>query len=234
MPPRTAQSILSLQSVTLVERQHSTRPTCLDLELPRSTLAMIQVDDDADAATLVDICLGLATPAGGQVGFLGVDWQALSPHERLARRRNIGTVVQVHVWPSHLTVLESVLLAHLHHFSRPHEEVIADATALARLFGLPGLPTGRRDTTPARALARAACVRGFLGAPDLVVVQDQTIEATADLAVPMAQAIAAAKDRGATVLWITESSSAQATRFVQPDQNLRLGDSGLMRVRRSQ
>jgi phospholipid/cholesterol/gamma-HCH transport system ATP-binding protein len=234
MPTRASQSILSLHGVALAERQHSTRPTCLDLELPRGSLAMIQVDDDADAASLVDICLGLATPAGGQVGFLGVDWQALSPHERLARRRNIGTVVQVHVWPSHLTVLESVLLAHRYHFDEPPEEVVAEATALARLFGLPGLPTGRRDTTPARALARAACVRGFLGAPDLVVVQDQAIEATADLAVPMAQAIAGTRDRGATVLWVTESLSAQATRFVQPDQIFRLGDSGLIRVRRSQ
>ncbi len=133
-----------------------------------------------------------------------------------------------------MTVLEAVLLAHLHHFDRPQEEVIADATALARLFGLPGLPTERRDATSARALARAACVRGFLGAPDLVVVQDSTIEATADLAIPMAQAIAGTKDRGATVLWITESLSAQATRFVQPDQILRLGDSGLIRVRRPQ
>lgn len=195
---------------------------------------MIQVDDDADAATLVDICIGLATPAAGQASFLGIDWQARRPHERLTRRRNIGTVVQAQVWPSHMTVLESVLLAHLYHFDRPRDEVVADATALARLFGLPGLPTGRRDTTPARALMRAACVRGFLGAPDLVVVQDQTIETTADLAVPMAQAIAEAKDRGATVLWVTESLSAEATRFVQPDQILRLGDSGLIRVRRLQ
>lgn len=234
MPPRTAQSILSLQGVTLAERQHSTRPACLDLELPRGTLTMIQVDDDTDAATLVDTCIGLTTPADGRVGFLGVDWQTLNPHERMARRRSIGTVVQMHVWPSHMTVLESVLLAHLYHFDRPQEEVIANATALARLFGLPGLPTGRRETTPARTLARAACVRGFLGAPDLVVVQDQTIEATADLAVPMAQAIAGAKDRGATVLWITESLVAQAARFVQPDQVLRLGDAGLMRVRRPQ
>lgn len=195
---------------------------------------MVEVDDDADATSLVDICVGLATPVEGQVSFLGVDWQASSPHERLARRRNIGTIVQAHVWPSHMTVLESVLLAHLYHFERPRDEVMADATALARLFGLPGLPAGRRDATPARALVRAACVRGFLGAPDLVVVQDQALEATADLAVPMAQAIAAAKDRGATVLWLTENLSAQAARFVQPDQVFRLGDSGLMRVRRLQ
>jgi len=224
--------VLSLQGVTLAEHRFSTKPTRLDLELPRGTMALVQVDDEIDASILVDLCIGLVDPADGRVRFLGVDWQARNPRDRLARRRRIGTVVQSHVWPSHMTVLESVLVARFYHFDRPRDEVIADATALARLFGLPGLPAGRRETTSSRALVRAACVRGFLGAPDLIVVQDQTLEATAELAVPMAQAIAEAQDRGGTVLWITESLAAEAARFVQADQVFRLGDQGLVRVRR--
>ena len=50
---------------------------------------------------------------------------------------------------------------------------------------------------------------------------------------PMAQAISAACDRGATVLWITASLATQAAQFVQPNQAFRLGDHGLVRVRRS-
>ena len=229
---RVARSVLSLQGVTLAERQHSTKTTRLDLELPRGSVALVQVDDDVDAASLVDVCIGLANPADGRVRFLGIDWQARNPRERLARRRRIGTVVQTHVWPSHMTVFESVLIARFYHFDRPREEVISDATTMARLFGLPGLPAGRRETTTPRALVRAACVRGFIGAPDLIVVQDQALEATADLAVPMAQAIAEALDRGATVLWIVESLAAEAVRFVQADQVFRLGEQGLVRVRR--
>lgn len=218
--------------MSLIERQLSAKPTRLDLELLRGTLTLVQVDDEADASTLVDLCMGLADPPEGRVRFLGSDWQARSPHDRLIRRRRIGTVVQTHVWPSHMSVLESVLVSRFYHFDRPRSEVIADATALARLFGLPGLPAGRRETTPRRALVRAACVRGFLGAPDLIVVQDQSLEATAELAVPMAQAIAAAQDRGGTILWITESLAAEAARFAQADQVFRLGDQGLIRVRR--
>lgn len=232
MPARTARSVLSFQGVSLIERQLSAKPTRLDLELLRGTLTLVQVDDEADASTLVDLCMGLADPPEGHVRFLGSDWQARSPHDRLVRRRRIGTVVQTHVWPSHMTVLESVLVSRFYHFDRPRSEVIADATMLARLFGLPGLPAGRRETTPRRALVRAACVRGFLGAPDLIVVQDQSLEATAELAVPMAQAIAAAQDRGGTILWITESLAAEAARFAQADQVFRLGDQGLIRVRR--
>lgn len=232
MAQRAARSVLSLQGVILAERQFSTKQTRLDLELPRGSAAIVQVDDESDAAALVDLCVGIAPPAEGRIRFLGVDWQARSSHERLARRRRIGTVVQTHVWPSHMSVLESVLVARFYHFDRPREEAIAEATELARLFGLPGLPTGRRETTRPRALVRAACVRGFIGAPDLVVVQDHALEAAPDLAVPMAQAIADAVDRGAAVLWIVESLAAEAARFVQAEQVFRLGDSGLVRVRR--
>jgi len=84
-----------------------------------------------------------------------------------------------------------------------------------------------------RALVRAACVRGFLGSPDLIVVQDQVLDQSSELAVPMAQAISAACDRGATVLWITASLATQAAQFVQPNHAFRLDDHGLTRVRRS-
>ena len=69
--------------------------------------------------------------------------------------------------------------------------------------------------------------------PDLIVVHDQLLDQTSELAVPMARAISAACDRGATVLWITTSLAAQAAQFIQADHLFRLGDSGLVRVRRS-
>ena len=141
MALRPSRPVLSLQGVALVERQFSATPARLDFELLRSELAMVQVDDEADAAALVDLCVGLVDPGAGQVRFLGVDWTTRTPRERLHRRRRIGAVVQTDVWPAHMTVLDSVLVASAYHFDRPPTEVIADATALARLFGLPGLPS---------------------------------------------------------------------------------------------
>jgi phospholipid/cholesterol/gamma-HCH transport system ATP-binding protein len=232
MAPRPGRSVLTLQGVTLAERQFSTHTARLDLDLPRGELALLQVEDEHDAAMLVDLCVGLADPGAGHVRFHGVDWTTRTPRERLNRRRRIGAVVQTDVWPSHMTVLESVLVARSYHFDQPRARLIADATELARLFGLPGLPVGRRETTPVRALVRAACVRGFLGSPDLIVVQDPLVDQSSELAVPMAQAIAAARDRGATVLWIIASLAAQAAQFVQPDHAFRLGDHGLVRVGR--
>ena len=230
---RPLRSVLSLQGVTPVQRQFAAMPTSLDLELPRGAVALVQVDDEGDASALVDLCVGLIDPGAGEVRFRGVDWTTRTPRERLTRRRRIGAIVHTDVWPSHMTVMEAVLVARFYHFDRPSAEVIADATELARLFGLPGLPVGRRETTPLRALVRAACVRGFLGSPDLIVVQDHLLDQTAELAVPMAQAISAARHRGATVLWITASLAAQAVQFVQADHLFRLGDSGLVPVRRS-
>jgi phospholipid/cholesterol/gamma-HCH transport system ATP-binding protein len=229
MALRPSRLVLSLQGVTLAERQFK-----LDLALSRGGVALVQVDDETEASALIDLCVGLVDPAAGHVRFIGVDWTTRSPRERMHRRRRIGAVVQSDVWPAHMTVLDSVLMARSYHFNQPRAEVIDDATDLARLFGLPGLPTGRRETTPRRALVRAACVRGFLGSPDLIVVHDQTLEQTPELAVPMAQAIAAAQDRGGAVLWITASLAAQAAQFVQADHLFRLGELGLVRARRAQ
>lgn len=233
MAQRSGRSVLSLQDVALADGQFSAHTARLDLELPHGQVALVQVEDEHDATMLVDLCLGLADPGAGQVRFLGVDWTASTPRERFHHRRRIGAVMQTDVWPSHMTVLESILVARSYHFKQPRAEAIAEATELARLFGLPGLPAGRRETTPTRALVRAACVRGFLGSPDLIVVQDQVLDQSPELAVPMAQAISAACDRGATVLWITPSLATQAAQFVQPNQAFRLGEQGLIRVRRS-
>jgi phospholipid/cholesterol/gamma-HCH transport system ATP-binding protein len=233
MAPPSSRRVLSLQDVTLAKGHFSASPTTLDLELPRREVALVHVDDEADASALVDLCLGLTIPTAGQVRFLGVDWKSRTPSERMHRRRRIGCVVQTDIWPAHMTVLDAVLLAGSYHFDRSRVEMIGHGTELARLFGLPGLPTERRESTPLRALIRAACVRGFLGSPDLIVVHDQALEQTRDLAVPMAQAISAARDRGAAVLWITVGLAAQAAQFVEAEQFLRLGENGLVPARKS-
>ena len=141
MAAHPGRSVLSLQGVALTDRQFSAHTARLDLELPHGEGALVQVEDEHDAAMLVDLCLGLADPGAGEVRFLG--------------------------------------------------------------------------------------------SPDLIVVQDQVLDQSSELAVPMAQAISAACDRGATVLWITASLATQAAQFVQANHAFRLGDHGLVRVRRS-
>jgi len=64
------------------------------------------------------------------------------------------------------------------------------------------------------------------------LLHDTALEQVPELAEPMAQAISAARDRGAAILWITVSLAAQVTRLVEAEQILRLGEHGLTRARR--
>ena len=130
MALRPTRPVLTLQGVSIAERQASSRPTQLDLALLRGEVALVQVDDDSNAALMVDLCLGLADPLAGQVRFLGVDWTSRTPRERFSRRRRIGAIVQTDVWPAHLTVLEAVLVARFYHFRQPRDEAIAERSAM--------------------------------------------------------------------------------------------------------
>jgi phospholipid/cholesterol/gamma-HCH transport system ATP-binding protein len=234
MAPRSARSVLALEGAVLPERSFSAMPAPLDLDLRRGEVALVHVDDDRDAAAMVDLCVGLAVPAGGQVRFLGVDWRMGTRPQRLHRRRRIGLVAQTGVWPSHMTVMEAILLAPLYHFAQDRSAVVAEATDYARLFGLPGLPAERRDATSHQTLIRAGCVRGFLGSPDLVLVEDRLLERMPELAAPMAQAISAIRRRGGAVLWIVAEAMARAAQFIDPDHAFRLGSTGLIPIRRLQ
>jgi phospholipid/cholesterol/gamma-HCH transport system ATP-binding protein len=225
-------SVLSLDEVVPAEWRSSATSPRLDLTLGRSEVALVEMADEDDAELLVDLCLGLAGPLHGEVHFLGEAWQQCSYREALSRRGRIGCLVGAQVWPAHVSVAELVLAAWLYHTGQEEEEALGAATALARRFGLPGLPVGTRESVPAGQLARAACVRAFLGNPDFVVIADPFIESMGELAVVMAQSIGAVQDRGGAVLWIVGSIAAPAARFVAADHRLRLGDRGLVPARR--
>src|SRR5215475_15295169 len=137
MPPRPARTVLSLEAAALTERAMSSMPAQLDLDLRRGEIGVIHVDDESEAAAMVDLCVGLAVPASGRVRFLGVDWATRTRPQRLHRRRRIGFVAQTEVWPAQMTIMDSILLAPLYHSDRSRDDVVVEATALARLFGLP-------------------------------------------------------------------------------------------------
>ncbi len=233
MPPRRLRTVLALEAAALTERSLAGSPAQLDLDLRRGEVGMIHVDEDSEASAMIDLCAGLTPPASGHVRFMGIDWATRTRPQRLRRRRRVGVVAHTDVWPAQMTIMDALLLAPLYHSDRSRDELIAEAIRLARLFGLPGLPAERRDATRRDALLRAGCVRGFLGSPDLVMVHDQMLDRTAELAVPMAQAISAVRARGGVVLWLTAASASLAAQHVEPDLVYRLGETGLIRMRRS-
>lgn len=231
MPPRPARTVLAFDAAAFAERPSSGAPERIDLDLRRGEVGIIHVDDAAEVPAFVDLCVGLAAPGRGRVRFLGVDWATRTRPQRLHRRRRLGVVAHTDAWPSQMTVMESILLAPLYHSDRSRDELIAEATALARLFGLPGLPADRHGATRPQVLLRAGCVRGFLGSPDLVLVYDPLLDRTSELAIPMAQAISSTRTRGGAVLWLTSGTAPPAAQHLEADQVWRLGDSGLVALR---
>ena len=225
--------ILSLRDVTPGERRTSVEARALHLELAPGTVTLVEVGNDGDADLLIDLCLGLSLPERGDVIFLGEAWRLQSYRDNLELRGHIGLLTGAQTWPADLSIAEAVLLQRLYHTDQPPNDAIAAATALARSFGLPGLPVGSRDAVPASQLARAACVRAFCGMPELVLVSEPGLEAMADLGIAMAQAIAEVQDRGGAVLWLVDAIGAPAARFVSTDQVFRFGDRGFVPARRT-
>jgi phospholipid/cholesterol/gamma-HCH transport system ATP-binding protein len=221
-------SVLSLHGVSLQGRHAG----ALELDLAHREVALVELDDEGDAAGFIDICLGLVEPLRGEVHCLGRPWRGQSYREMLTHRRLIGTLAGARDWPANVPVAEVVLTPRLYHADQPEETAVAAATLLARRFGLAGLPVGGRESVPPGELARAACVRAFLGAPEFVLIADPSVEAMGELGVALAQAIGAVQDRGGAVLWLMSSLAAPAARFVAADHVLRLDDRGLAPVRK--
>lgn len=227
----TRASVLSLRGVALAARQRA-RADTVDFDLAHREVAVVELDEDSDAGGFIDLCLGLTEPPSGEVYCLGRAWNAESYHDRLAHRSRIGTLVDSQVWPAHMPVAQIALAPLLYHTTQTEAKAVAEATILARRFGLPGLPTEPSEHVPLADLVRAACVRAFLGAPEFVLIADLALESMVDLGTPIAQAIGAVHDRGGAVLWLLHARNAPAARYVTPDHVWRLDDRGLTRARR--
>lgn len=226
-------SVLSLRGVSLAGRRGSPSARAFDFDLGHRELALVEYDDDGDATHFVDVCLGLSEPEDGEVHCLGHRWAGQGYRAMLAQRSRIGTLVGSQAWPAHVAIAEVLLMPRLYHTRESEEAALAEATVLARRFGLPGLPTGTRESVRQRDLVRAACVGAFLGTPDLVVIVDRAVDSMPELATPMVQAIGTVMDRGGAVLWLVGSLGAAAARFVAADHMLRLRDRNLRPVRRA-
>src|SRR5262249_27895299 len=146
-----------------------------------------------------------------------------------------GRVFGVGGWIGFLNVAENILLPQLHH---THEErsVLGDRAAeLARGFGMPGLPMERPRDLSAPDLARAACVRAFLGNPALLLLESPVPGDVPDLMEPLLGALAEARSNGAAAIWLARRDLARDVppRFLRASQTLRFSEQGLVTGRRA-
>jgi phospholipid/cholesterol/gamma-HCH transport system ATP-binding protein len=222
---------LVLDSAQAEAQQDGAALPPLDLALAPGELALIDAPDPMHSAAFGNLCAGLAPLVAGRVRFMDRDWATLPEDSAAALRGRMGRVFAGGSWLPHLSVADNVLLPQLHHTRASEQALRERAAMLAQGFGLPGLPLVRpRDLSPAE-LARAACVRAFLGEPALLLLEtplgDRLVR---DLAPPLLDALAGARARGAACLWLTRSSLVWEDRSFPTTYRLHLSDRGLTRA----
>jgi phospholipid/cholesterol/gamma-HCH transport system ATP-binding protein len=225
-----APSILALAQARLPLGGSGQVSAPLTLDVRAGMLVVIDPQGTPNATALADACVGLSAPLGGRVLFQGRDWQAMGGAEADAARGQIGHCFSGGAWIAHLPVLDNLTLAQRHHGLLPEPVLALRATALARQFGLPGVPTGLPGSLDRRDLARANLVRAFLGRPALVILEEPRRDLPADITAPLVQAIRRVRDRGGAVLWLT-AGRALAEPAIPADARYRLAGGRLIPLR---
>lgn len=205
----------------------------ITLQLFPGDLALVETSDPRRAAWFADLCSGLVRLAEGSVTFLGRDWTVLTHDHAAALRGRVGRVFGDGGWIEFIDTATNILLPELHHTRRDVRDVREEAAKLACNFGLPGLPMGRPRDLSAKDLARAACIRAFLGGPALLLLESPLQGRFTDLTAPLLEALAAARQNGAAAIWLSNNDLVWRDRSIPASHRLRLRDYGLISVRRA-
>jgi phospholipid/cholesterol/gamma-HCH transport system ATP-binding protein len=196
--------ILKFHDVTIVpDSESGLGLSKLNSTLAAGDLALVLLAPEQARIPLADAAEGLVKPEQGTGTFLGEDWQTMTVDRVMRQRGRIGRVFEGESWLSDLYVDKNITLAQRHHTRRDKKEIEAEAIELCHVFGLPELPRGWPSSLQGQDLQKAACVRAFLGAPVLLLLENPTRGVYADLIAPLMKTVNDARRRGAAVLWTT-------------------------------
>lgn len=198
--------ILEFKDVTITAAREHAGLSRVSVRFDPGTLTVIQMEPGNEQLPLADLAMGLLGPAEGCVLFQGKAWDAIPPEQVLQQRAQIGRVFSGHGWISNLNVNENVTLAQRHHTRRPDTEILAEAEALARAFGLDELPKIRPALAAPKDLRRAEWIRAFLGCPLLVLLERPMQGVPLEHLPRLLGAVKEACARQAAVLWLTDIS----------------------------
>lgn len=223
-----ARSVLEVDAVWLPLPDQPEVGATTDVTLRSGDLVVVQPGDEQHEQLLVDVACGLVRPARGTVRFLGRAWSEIRSDQANALRGRIGHVLRRGAWVPHLTLLDNLLLPQLHHTRRPYAQIRTEAARWAAWFGLAGVPLARPDELPPAILRRAACIRAFLGAPSLIIVESSPEGLGDGLLTPLINAMRVMRDRGAAVLWFVQDTDLYEDRSLPATARLRLLDDALV------
>lgn len=202
---RGIETVLELHEVT-AEGGHLYDTTIwqVSFRLRHSELMLLRLESGSLSIPLADVAVGALEPAQGSVAFLGELWSSRTEQDQLAARAKIGRVFEEPGWISELDMEDNIILSQRHHTRRPDSAIRDEASELARRFSLPGLPQGRPSAMRAPDLRRAACVRAFMGKPELLILERPTAGVYPDIMPALMSSVKAAQSHGAAVLWMTD------------------------------
>lgn len=175
----------------------------VSFRLSQGQLLLVRMERGRFRIPLADLAAGILEPADGAVEFMGRNWQEMAADYASAQRAKVGRVFESQGWINFLGVGQNITLAQRHHTTRTDTDIEAEATELARIFGLPGLP--HRPVSGARLedLNRSAFVRAFLGQPALIILERPTRDLMPAILPPLVNAVRIARGRGCAIMWTT-------------------------------
>lgn len=171
----------------------------VELVVYRGELVLALCPNRADMARLSHTALGMQLMGVGEVRVMGEDWTATDPDRAAALRGAVGLAPLRPAWLNHLTLLQNLMLAPLHHGSQPRAAMAEEAASLCRAIGLPGVPLCRPEQASDDELARAAVARAFVGERRLVILEEPNVSMMA----PVVNLCRQFCRRGGAVLWVT-------------------------------
>ena len=204
---REKKSILTFKGVTTESDDSYDSPIWeIDFTLSEGDLLIIKLERGHFRLPIGDVAQGLMEPVNGEVKTFNKDWNTMPPDYSAAQRGRIGRVFETDGWYGYLNISENITLAQRHHSKREEADIIDEAFHLARYFGLPGLPVGHVSKTHKADLRRASLVRALIGKPRLIILERPTRMLFPEILPPLINAVHAARDSGAAVLWLTSEA----------------------------
>lgn len=176
---------------------------------------------------LADAAQGLVEPAQGFVRYLGTDWRDRTERAANEARASIGRVYTEPGWLSELDMEDNITLAQRHHTRRKESEIRDEASELAVLFSLPGLPRGPSANMRRQDLRRAACVRALLGKPTLLILERPTAAVYPAIMPALMTSVGVARSRGSAVLWTTADRDVWNDAGIRPTARATMSGSQL-------
>ncbi len=205
----------------------------IDFSVFPGELHLVFSPDVGRSMAIADALLGLAAegesvaPESG-VRFRGESWAELSPTAAYRLRGSIGRVQSRGNWLETRSVMENLLLPLRHHTVLPDDVLLEMASDFARRLGLPGLPTLLPHACAASDLERAACIKAFLGRPELVVLEHPMELADSTLLPPLVDAVQQVRRRRGAVVWFTLRRAVFEDRGISADRRYRVAGRRLL------